>query len=356
MEGRLFFDMNGSGLQDEASFTYDSARLADERQPLQADLIKPIATYVSVHPHIRDGDLVTIEEPGLSGYTVCVQSDCVQTDEQGNFSLPNPSGALRASIKITDPNAGTPTLVMRYINQWNKAVVISAYEMNGVQVTEQHLNDTKVISIGNGISIIAGAENNVGLMQGFLTYPFRVNDLPNPVIWNGFDIYGTPNNRDGIISNYKGVTIPGNPFTPTWGQMDSHTGLDFVSPVGTYTIASMSGMIENGVRTDHEIMLFLTNSRLELWSNYGHLEQTFSQLNGADVFRGQIIAITGESGDNNVWFGGPKVPQLHWDIKRISGDYSYIDPFATIIPFRDGVQFSGSTQSIWTVYNMPIFP
>ena len=42
IEGRLFFDMNGSGLRDEASFQYDSARLADERQPLQADLLAAI--------------------------------------------------------------------------------------------------------------------------------------------------------------------------------------------------------------------------------------------------------------------------------------------------------------------------
>jgi len=358
LEGRLFFDMNGSGLPDEATFNYDPVRLADPRQPLQTDLDKSIDDYVSAHPDIKDGDLITLEEPGLSNYTVCVQSDCVQTDEEGNFSLPNPSGASSVRIVVTDPYADFPAWAMRYINHWNKAIVIAASEMNGVQVPEQHLNDTTVIPLGNGIFITLGVDNKVGLMQGFLTYPFRVNDLPNPVIWNGFDIYwnGIPNNRDGIISNYKGVTTPGNPFTPIWGQMDSHTGLDFVSSVGTYTVASMSGTVDNGERNDHEIMLFLTNDGLKLWSNYGHLEQTFSQLNGANVFKGQIIALTGESGDNNIYFGGPKVPQLHWDIARIPGSALYIDPFATIIPLRENVKFSGSTQSMWTVYNTPVFP
>jgi len=38
LEGRLFFDMNGSGLPDEATFNYDPVRLPDPRQPLQQDV------------------------------------------------------------------------------------------------------------------------------------------------------------------------------------------------------------------------------------------------------------------------------------------------------------------------------
>jgi hypothetical protein len=115
VEGRLFFDMNGSGLRDEATFNYDPERLADPRQPLQQNLINVVNNYISAHPDLKNGDLITIEEPGLSGYTLCVQADCVQTDQQGNFSLPNKSGTSRVNIKITDPNAVNPALAMRYI-------------------------------------------------------------------------------------------------------------------------------------------------------------------------------------------------------------------------------------------------
>jgi hypothetical protein len=56
LEGRLFFDMNGSGLPDEASFTYDPERLTDPRQPLQSDLVKVVEDFVSAHPDLKDGE------------------------------------------------------------------------------------------------------------------------------------------------------------------------------------------------------------------------------------------------------------------------------------------------------------
>ena len=61
--GKLFFDMNGSGLHDEATFQSDSVRLADERQTLQPDLEKSIDAYINQHPELQEGDLVTILEP-----------------------------------------------------------------------------------------------------------------------------------------------------------------------------------------------------------------------------------------------------------------------------------------------------
>jgi hypothetical protein len=39
LQVRLFFDMNGSGLKDEATFNYDPVRPADPRQPHQHDLV-----------------------------------------------------------------------------------------------------------------------------------------------------------------------------------------------------------------------------------------------------------------------------------------------------------------------------
>lgn len=42
IEGALFFDLNGSGLLDQATFAYDPSRLTDEIQPLQPDLLASI--------------------------------------------------------------------------------------------------------------------------------------------------------------------------------------------------------------------------------------------------------------------------------------------------------------------------
>jgi hypothetical protein len=43
LKGRLFFDMNGSGLPDKASFNYDKARLNSPLNQLERD-------YIAVHP------------------------------------------------------------------------------------------------------------------------------------------------------------------------------------------------------------------------------------------------------------------------------------------------------------------
>jgi hypothetical protein len=52
--------MNGSGLQDEAVFSYDPTRLTDARQPLQQEVLAAINAYVQAQPELKKGDLVTI--------------------------------------------------------------------------------------------------------------------------------------------------------------------------------------------------------------------------------------------------------------------------------------------------------
>jgi hypothetical protein len=83
-----------------------------------------IGDYVSIHPDLKGDNLISFVEPRVSGYTVGLQADGVQTDEKGNFSLLYKSGASSENLKINDLNAGTPALEMRYINLWNKEVVI----------------------------------------------------------------------------------------------------------------------------------------------------------------------------------------------------------------------------------------
>ena len=51
--GKLFFDMNGSGLQDESTFIYEPDRMNDPRQLLQPDLSIAIADFLASHPEIK---------------------------------------------------------------------------------------------------------------------------------------------------------------------------------------------------------------------------------------------------------------------------------------------------------------
>jgi murein DD-endopeptidase MepM/ murein hydrolase activator NlpD len=360
LEGRLFFDMNGSGLPDEATFNYDPARLADPRQPLQPDLKKSIDDYVSAHPDLKNGDLITIEEPGLSGYTVCVQADCVQTDQQGNFSLPNPSGASGANIKITDPNADNPALAMRYINDWKGPVVVPAYTKDvdaatmarlttipgcdidlaalvcklddtTLQVRDQHLNDTGIIPIGNGISIKLGEDNNVGLMQGFLTLPFVKEQVPEPYIDSYFDIIGSrifndnisyADTMDGIVLNYDGqYSIQNIPHLHITGVGDSHTGIDYFVPEGNWIISGaptsrvwyLTGPDELRVNLMFQIP---ENPGNDYDNCYGHLAVQLVEMD-QPIYRGQIVGLSGNTG---IYYPPPRPPMLHFHVgKAVEG-------------------------------------
>ena len=378
LEGRLFFDMNGSGLMDEASFNYDAARLTDERQPLQADLLAAINAYVAEHPDLKTGDLITLEEPGLSGYSVCAKSNCVTTDAEGKFQLIEPNVDRFLNITIKDPNAGTPELEMRYINKWKREVTVPAYEMNGVQVPEQHLNDTSIFKLSDGATLQPGSPNEIGLMQGFLTLPFVAEQVPKPFIWNYFDIIGIRlfnnvtnywNSQDGHILNYNGIyNKEGNPFRYIAGVSDSHNGLDFVLPVNNFIVNtnSLSSIYEIEKNDDGENLLILKGedkSIKDIANDYGHLNAQLLAASTTSIYRGQIIALSGDTGTNNTFDDGGiirRTPQLHWDLARITQKgWHFIDPFRTIVNINEtpkDTTFWESNISYWTVDNMPIYP
>jgi len=369
LEGKLFFDMNGSGLQDEASFTFDPTRLADSRQPLQLDLANAVNDFVSTHSNLKNGDLITIQEPGLSGFTVCVQSECVQTDGQGNFLLPNTGGASSVSITITDPNAGTPALAMRHINQWNRTVVFPSYEMNGIQVPEQHLNDTIEIPIENAIDIKAGTDINIGLMQGFLRSPFP-EGFP-AYIQGFFDIDGRyPWDRNGTVHNYLGDTYnwaDGNPFSSVdsdkinrsslifpgvSGTEDGHDGIDIRMNLLTPIVATIPGKViktywENG--QDILIDNFIGNVNYRTF--YGHLDKRVVVTPEQIVYPGQIIGFSSNTGEGN-----NGIPALHFSLIKIGiihvADYAgdtLIDPFRKVAEGHFPLE---SDVSYWIIDNL----
>jgi len=396
LEGRLFFDMNSSGLRDMASFNYVNERLTDERQPLQANLLAAIEAYVAGHPELRDGDLITLEEPGLSGFTVCAGDICTISTSDGSFVLPGAKST--SSLKIIDPNAGTPALEMRYINKWNKAVTVPSYtkdedantmaqlevvptceedakalvcKLDGdtLQVRDQHLNDTAVLPISKTVQV--GKNGEIGLMQGFLTLPFVAEQVEKPFIWNYFDIHNNQiicntMQQDGVVLNYDGtLKKQGNPFTLISGMTDGHTGLDYVLPIGTVV---MNGGLKSTIfymtdqtSPDPELTIHIIfpdpNSANQYKITYGHFNVQLVSMKQI-VYKGQILGLSGDSGKYNLLDNEP-VPNLHFGLHQEGPDSNcntFLDPYRSLIIENISTNFSGSLKSYWSSENNPIFP
>jgi len=401
LEGRLFFDMNGSGLRDEASFQYDAARLSDERQPLQADLLVALTAYLAEHPELKDGDLVTLEEPGLSGYTVCAKSNCVTTDAEGVFQLVQSEVESRINITIKDPNAGTPALEMRYTNKWKGEVTVPEYtrevdaatmgqlsvlpdcgtdadamvckqDTETLLVREQHLNDTAVFKLSDGFVIAPEITNEIGLMNGFLTMPFVGEESEETYIFDFFDIIGNRlfnstnnyfNSMDGKMMTYNGEFT--GPFSPDPyiqggyvypGVADTHNGIDIFVDIGDIVLlGSPSSVVGEIITKDGENLIqtkFKTSSSNGyFFDTYGHLSTPLIKSSD-DLYRGQIIGLSGNTG----YYSG-RYPQLHFDIylQTKNGSYHY-DPFRyTVVKEEALEEFWGSEVSFWTADNLPIY-
>jgi hypothetical protein len=365
---RLFFDLNGSGLPDQAVFTYDPERFADPRQPFHPDLQIAIDNYLSDNPGMQDGDLITIEEPGLSGYQVCAGSTCVETDQDGYFSIPNLSGSSFLIVKITDPRSDDPALAMRYSNKWEGAVTVPAYtkdidlstmatltiipgcdadsealvcklDEDTLQVRDQHLNDTSIIPIDRN-TILQGEEMNIGLMQGFLTSLFQCNQDYAIGVWNDHDL------RPGFFLNYLGSTNPLQNPAGFAASGDDHGGTDFDIPDGVPVVAMAPGIV---------------NWAGELFTGYGngysnhvtivHLDGDFGTGTGHhsvltvdfddQIYRGQIIALSGHSG---TW-----LPHVHLNLHHpyFGNPPPSVDPFGVLFDTVDISDFI----SYWSTYN-----
>jgi hypothetical protein len=288
LEGRLFFDQNGSGLREDS-------------------------------------------EPAIVNFGVCLGSDCVNTDAEGWFRFGD-SGASAGDwvhIGFVDPNAQDPALAMRYVNKWNGPVVVPAYEMNGVQVPHQHLNDTTVISIGKGTRLSVGTESIVGLMQGFLTLPLTADALST--IHHVLGVDHDP--RIGTVVNYAGDTnlcadsplcSPLDPSTLRTniskyaGIYDSHVAYDFMFPRSTdkhFILAPLPGVFGtwscNGLCSsvtadlDPEFGPEVVNG--EIYLNL--------VISGQGVHRGQIVGLTG-----SVSYGAEH-PELNWPAYEFGANY-----------------------------------
>ena len=329
LTGRVFFDMNGSGLQDIA---YSFA----------------------------DGELVEQAEPVIEGVSICIKNagkeSCTVSGSDGTYLF---EGLVAGSILVNiESPTEDPETAFRYINIYNGPSVIPAYEMNGVQVPEQHLSDTEIKTIDTRlVHSVPGEAMNIALMQGFLTLPYRVGDSDTTYGYHGFDHDGTV----GRVLGYDGLTslVRIDPNIPTTmygeGIEDGHTGIDWGMPIGAFIVASAPGSVVNraGISINQDVRHgFYVGGRHETMSVFGHL--SFSLVNqGQWVQRGQIVAASGISG--TAW------PHLHFDLlfgeQNLPEPDDYLpngyqkDPFGVVMPIE--VNFPNERWSSWTVFNNP---
>lgn len=230
--------------------------------------------------------------------------------------------------------------------------MIPAYEMNGVQVPEQQLNDTEVRALKQGLTVQVGESPQIGLIRGFLTLPIGSSDAGAISEVHGHDHHP----REGHVIDYAGdATLSKQPGEP--GVFDSHPDWDYGLPIGTYVIAALGGDVEITESANGSLNVLIRHGFYvvgvhEVTTVHGHLKSALVR-DGQAVHRGQVIAEVGRSGTSwshlhfGLLFGDQSPPE--------PDDYLPImfsrDPFgvATRIP----VQFPVERYGSWTVFNKP---
>jgi len=341
--GKLFWDANGSGLQDETSFIVPEFTVED--LPYFFELLSTQGTAIEKFI-LRE--LVTVTEPDIPSMRVCVGEVCTETDKSGEFTILPENYQTSYKLAFEDPNRGYPEKEFRYINVWKRAVVVEAYEVDGVVVPEQHLNDTETVELDRGIVIISNEENAIGLMQGFLSQPFNVKT--NIQIKNWYDLDPEAKSVRNWFLEKKMISSP--EFNT--GTTDSHDGIDFSAPKSSFIIASSQGVVSFARFNSEGFGGYPPAQVVEIVNNdyiihTGHVDQVLVTEND-EVYRGQIIAVIGKTG--SAWV------HLHFSIRTESdiehNPFIYYPNSRNFDPYRD--LSDSKTASYWTVDNLLQFP
>jgi len=324
LSGTVFFDYNGNGLRDEG-------------------------------------------EPPIEGVAIRVAGLSTTTGPNGSYSLAGVAAGSQ-EVYVESPTQEAAT-AFRYINRFLGWADIPAYQMNGVSVPTQHLADTEVQPLHEplGVTLSGDQTVDIGLMQGFLTWPFAADDAALVTSVHGFDHDG----RVGHVLGYDGSTLlirmdPGDPGTILPGGIeDGHVGWDWLVPGRTYIRAMAEGRVDEIATPDADedlaelpLVLIIKHgfdtpeAGHDLHTVYGHVETYLVSL-GQEVCRGQIVAQTGMT--------GTAIPHLHVDLLYGSQNDPEPDDYLPAGYQKDpyGMPFSGDPAerwSSWTKYNEPQYP
>jgi murein DD-endopeptidase MepM/ murein hydrolase activator NlpD len=396
IEGELFFDMNSTGLKDPATFECNPGVLNNPKYPIQPDLDKVIQAYLAANPKTKLGDIITIDEPALTGYEVCAGTEtetiCGTTDAEGKFSIPNPANLKTAHLTIKDPYAGKKEWMMRYITEWIGELVIPTYTLKGEDldpkyigaprsspvyfqgnVAEQRLDQREIIEIADGIDAVVGETNPIGLMNGRIVSPFRAEDYPKLTKNGGFDhdpagekVRSFTGETTTCWDLYDCESKPAGSFSPFVGVKDGHSGIDWGGPNarGVPLYAVRNGIVFTRLMGDGPLIINLypnvefdvsNNSANDIGFGYGHLDSVVvPQLK--EVVTGQLIGFIGSTGTNYEY------PHLHLETDfgkefpnfNLLGGATYAkDLYAMMNPRYIIKDFND--LSSWTVWNQPVF-
>jgi len=125
-----------------------------------------------------------------------------------------------------------------------------------------------------------------------------------------------PFSREFVISSPYGPRIH-----PVTGNVGSHRGTDYATPIGTPVYSPLSGVIAF-VGEDDRSGRYIGVKNEDFMVSFSHLETQIGTA-GDPISAGQAVAVTGNTGMSTG-------PHVHVTVKDASGNR--IDPETVIIP------------------------
>ncbi len=352
--GIVFFDYNGSGLQEQGEPGIANVTL--QLQLADAD-VAPVMTNSGA-----DGDYTFANlQPGAR-YMLLVTSP---TDDpatgyryinilRGPITVPQYTQDIDAAVMAT------LAVVPACNDPGNPNVLVCKQDADTLLVREQHLMDSEMRSIDQPLmyTIDANRVNDIALMQGILTMPILQSDWARMSRTQAYD----HDPRKDWVADFKGDTTvcedQAKPFTDC--TFDNHLGWDYGVPQGSILISSVYG--QNQIKLPHVVFIvpspetYIDGGNPFLCS-YGHLLLTLV-ADQQKVYRGQVLAVSGKVGTNwdHLHFGAQygRDPPREPDDDVSSGPIWEKDTYGVLEPIP--VRFAIERWGLWTVFNDPQFP
>ena len=318
MQGRLFFDYNGNGIQD-----------ADE-------------------PSVQNAK-VTFSD--LEDAKVVAEA---LTDSSGDYSVDAPAGNYKLLIK---PDMSKPS------NPNFRYMCTSPSELRG-------------ITDGYDLTVVGDGRFDVGLMEGPFTMPFRSSvhysvgcyynwdsrskeTLQSPYLW-----------WNGASGYMYELVYPQNPGIAIY----NNGGIDMPMAIGTDVLAPAPGYVSYAPIIGTRGQVGLSIAHPNIYSDLGLFGTSFNHLSeillpqGTPVARGDVVAKSGESGTDiphlhfNNWinFNGSPNGQIgifdfyqpEFEITSKTSGYWFPDEFTWhSVPLGT----SPNGKNLWTRLNKPVF-
>jgi hypothetical protein len=240
-------------------------------------------------------------EPGISGATVKVGSLTATTTSDGSYTL---QGVLAGSQQITLSAPG-----FRYIS-----LSLESF---------QPIDQTVSLTINRDI------KRDLGLMQGFLTLPFRCSTTIRFIIYA--DVDPSPAFRDWRGSN-------GSDYVRERNVLNGHLGTDFAVVMGKAVVAAAPGVVTEVLYDKQDGNRIVIDHGASLLTIYCHLARV-NVVSGQQVARGKTIGLSGRTG-----VFAPRQPgHLHFQFGGFGKH--------RIDPYRDVTD--PNSKSWWTKDNDP---